>query len=128
MKTIAINSTEKTPEIMGNIKNGTLTIAGRSYMEDAQMFFNPLRTWLEDFYRTDSKSITVIIDLEFMNTSTGMVLVGMLKELSNLSKVKTVNVYWRYDVDDLDMLEVGKDFKFFIGDIIELQGKFRLAS
>lgn len=128
MKNFRQKSTERTPEIIGDVQQGTLSIIGRSYMEDAHNFFNPLRIWLKDFYLTESDTIRVVIDIEYMNTSSGMILVYMLKELQTLSLAKDVHVSWVYDADDLDMKEVGEDFQFFIGDIITLDAKYRLAS
>lgn len=123
MGQILIKATDKTPRIEGDIQTGTLRIAGKSLPENPRDFYKPFSDWLIKFYDTPSNSIRVILDIEYFNTSTSNLLVELLKQLSKMNDSKDVSVVWRYEEDDLDMEDVGNDFKMMVGNIINLEPK-----
>jgi len=50
---------------------------------------------------------TLVLKLEYFNTSTSVVLLDMFKILS---KIAGARVDWYYESDDVEMEEVGKDY------------------
>ena len=116
-------STHKTPEITGEADKGRITIKGKCIPENALEFFSPFRNWLLDFTNSDVEKIDVQIDLEYFNTSTSNILLDVFKHLNRVNDSKPVNITWIYEEDDVDMQEVGEDYKIMVGDIITLQSK-----
>lgn len=123
MRHINITATEKTPAIVGDTEEGTLTISGKSLPENPRDFYTPFSDWLNEFYKTPSNSIKVVFDIEYFNTSTSNILVEILRQLQILRENKEVSVIWRYEEDDIDMEDVGNDFKIMVGDLITLEPK-----
>lgn len=123
MKEFKTQATTKTPAINGNIDKGEFSIKGKCIPEDARGFFVPFRDWLMDFTESTKESINVEIDLEYFNTSTSSILLDIFKHLDKTNKSKEVKVTWIYEEDDIEMEEVGEDYKIIVGDIITLQSK-----
>ena len=116
-------ATHKTPEIKGNIQEGKLAIKGKSIPEDARDFYLPFRNWLLSFVKTEAERIEVDVDLEYFNTSSSSILLDVFKHLRKTSEQKPVAITWIYEEDDMEMEEVGQDYKLMIGDIITLESK-----
>jgi hypothetical protein len=123
MNEYRIDATHKTPEINGNIEKGELFIKGKCIPEDARDFFLPFRNWLLEFVNTQADRIAVTVDLEYFNTSTSSIILDVFKHLRQTSEKKDVAITWIYEEDDLEMEEVGEDYKLMIGDIIKLESK-----
>lgn len=128
MTAITIKATAQTPEITGNSALGVLSITGRSYPSKGATFFNPLRQWLEDLYRTKSETISITMELEYVNTTTVTVLVQMFKRLNKLSNSKRIKVVWKHESDDLHMQAIGAEFRTMTNGLIELDSVGRIAS
>lgn len=123
MNTIHITATNKTPQISGNIDEGTLSIVGKSLPENPREFYKPFSEWLKDFNDSTSNKIEVNLDIEYFNTSTSNMLVELFRQLSEMSSTREVSVNWKYEEDDVDMEDVGNDFKVMVGDIVNLVPK-----
>lgn len=113
-------ATDKTPEIKGNIQEGTLRIVGKSLPENAQLFFTSFKEWLGEFYKSKTTSIKVDFDLEYYNTSSSSMIIDILKNLKELQNSKSIEIKWLYEEDDLEMREIGEDFQDIIGEIVLL--------
>ena len=113
--------THRTPSIRGSIEDGKIEIVGRSLPEDARDFYLPFRDWLLELFVSDTKSITVYIELEYFNTATSKIIIDMLLNLEKLKVNKTVSITWAYDEDDLEMEDTGRDFVRLLGDMVTLK-------
>lgn len=118
----------RTPLIFGSMEEGRIEIKGRCCPEDCADFFQPFINWMKFFHLTESKTIVVSINLEYINTSSSLVLSRILRDLKSLGDRKEVSVLWFYPEDDHDMHEVGKDLQYILGDVIQLQAAKRKAS
>ncbi|MBD3638016.1 MAG: DUF1987 domain-containing protein [Crocinitomicaceae bacterium] len=123
MDTINYEPTEKSPLIEGSISTGKILIQGRSYPENAPKFFQPLRDWLEEFYKKTPGNIEFEIDFDYVNTATTVILYDIIHNLSKLANEKEVHVTWKYESDDVDMINKGNDFKDLLGEFITLKQK-----
>ena len=121
MNIIHYDSTEKTPMISGNIEKGEIIIKGRSYPESTVDFYRDFKVWLGDFYANAPQNITVILDLEYFNTSTTAVIYEMIQKLSHLKDSHQIKVTWIFDEDDIDMVDKGDELQRLLGDMIELK-------
>lgn len=123
MNDIFIEETGRTPRIEGDSAKGTLKLSGKSLPEDARSFYSDFRSWLLEFYHSEAKEIKIILDVEYFNTSTSNLLLEMMKQFKKMNETKKVTVLWYYEEDDIEMEEIGQDYKDLIGDIITLQPK-----
>lgn len=123
MNDFKVESTVKTPEICGYNDRGEISIKGKCIPEDAREFFSPFRNWLLEFTDKAQDPINVEVDLEYFNTSTSNILLDIFKHLSRVNEKKSVKIKWIYEEDDLDMQEVGEDYKLMVGEIMTLESK-----
>ena len=123
MDSIDIKATNTTLSVIGSIKEGVLTVKGRSMPENAKDFYGMFKEWLQDFYKTEADKVHVTFEIEYYNTSSSNILMEIMKQLSDMSQSKSVSIVWIYEDDDIEMEEVGEDFKAVVGDILTLSPK-----
>jgi hypothetical protein len=99
-----------TPYIKLDKENCKLTIIGKSYPEDASLFYTPLVEEIETCKKNLKKSkITIKIALEIMNSVSTKYLFQVMKEIYESAKETEIN--WYYESDDECMLEEGSYFE-----------------
>ncbi len=102
-----IESTKVSPRVELN-PAGSLTIQGRSIVEDTVAFYRPIIEWADTVECTE---MTVSVKLEYMNTSSSKQLLTILKTVATNPRVKSLYVKWYYETDDEDMLDMGQDYE-----------------
>lgn len=108
MKNFVISAEKKTPEIVFKA-NGELRISGNSRPEDGKNFYKAAFDWIEDFKEFGPTSITLTLDLDYINSVSVRILLTMLQTLKQIiDDKKAFKVIWKYDNNDLDMLDQGK--------------------
>ena len=107
MDNIFIEKTPKTPKVDFNSQTGFLHLEGISIPEDTVDFYGTLIYWLNEYGLNPLPETTLILKLEYFNTSSSVVLLDMFKILSKINGSK---VDWYYESDDVEMEEVGKDY------------------
>lgn len=106
-----IKPTSNSPFIEFDPEIGSLTIVGQSHPEDPQEFYQDLVDILEEYCRNPKQQTKVIVDLEYMNTGTSRVIYNVFRKLETIVNDKReVEVHWRYEDDDDDMLDAGQIF------------------
>ena len=55
--------------------------------------------------------LTVVVQLEYFNTSSSKCLLDLFKRLETSSEV---SIKWHFDADDEDMLEAGEDYDHIV--------------
>lgn len=110
MENINYLATEKTPEINFDFENGVFLVRGISIPENTVDFYHGLIFALREYAKTPQPESILKIGLEYFNTSTSVIILKLLNalELAENSKVKVI---WYYEEDDIEMEEVGLDFK-----------------
>jgi hypothetical protein len=99
-----------TPYIKLDKESCKLTIIGKSYPEDASLFYTPLVEEIETCKKDLKESkITIKIALEIMNSVSTKYLFQVIKEIYSLAKETEIN--WYYEADDECMLEEGGYFE-----------------
>jgi hypothetical protein len=108
MKNYVVSAERKTPEIVFKA-NGDLRITGNSRPEDGKQFYKPAFDWIEEFKEFGPTAINLTLDLDYINSVSVRILLTMLQQLSGiLDDKKAFKVIWKYDQNDLDMLDQGK--------------------
>ena len=117
MDSIFIEQTAKTPKVDFNSQTGFLYLEGISIPENSVDFYRTLIDWINEYSITPLPETTLVLKLEYFNTSTSVLLLNMFK---NLSKITGSKVHWYYEIDDIEMEEVGRDYSNMVDIPFEL--------
>ncbi|HXB13194.1 MAG TPA: DUF1987 domain-containing protein [Bacteroidia bacterium] len=124
METLLIKATARTPAIKFDPIQGKLEIKGRSIPENAAEFYKPLIEGLNKYVINPKPVIQVDIQLEYLNTDSARCILNIFRLLESLqAKGNQVNINWYYEKDDLDMKEVGEDFREMVSLAFNLEQK-----
>jgi len=108
---LTIKPTSNTPFIEFDPEIGSLTIVGQSHPEDPQDFYQDLVDVVDEYCQKPKLHTKVIVNLEYMNTGTSRVIYNVFKQLESIvDDTREVEVHWRYEEDDDDMLDAGQIF------------------
>jgi hypothetical protein len=111
MEHVSLERTTDTPSVIMDPSRRAIEIAGNSYPENAVEFYQPVYNWVKEYFASGEMSLTVILKLNYFNTSSAKAILNLLTLLQGFyTKGNRVDVHWYYDEDDEDMLETGKAF------------------
>lgn len=116
MKDFKLKGTDKAPEVRLISSEGRIEFKGKSIPENTNLFYDDIILWIEQYVTEPHYKTIVKIQMEYFNTMTSKCLHKIFKTLEQASDVE---IFWYYEEDDEDMLEVGEDFE----SIIDLQFK-----
>ena len=103
------SSSTKTPEIEFRT-DGNFKISGNSYMEHPIKFYAELLEWTELFLKQNSAPVYLDVYLIYINTSSTKMILKLMNMI-NASSKSELKITWKYQIDDDQMLELGKDFE-----------------
>jgi hypothetical protein len=111
LRPLQIEPTVKTPKINFDPEKGVLLMSGRSMPENVLDLFEPILDWVEEYCKYPADTTTLIVKLEYFNTSSAKCILELLRflEKARMSN-NNILVKWFYETDDEDMLETGEDF------------------
>ena len=116
MENLEIAGTTKTPTIFMNGENGNMLLQGRSNPENANVLFQPVIEWLEEYVQHPAQRTDLKINLELFNTSSSKYLLEVLRKIRYLSDNNyESNVTWMYEEDDLEMLDTAEAYEMMTG-------------
>jgi hypothetical protein len=122
MEQFKLQQSHNTPRIFGSVEQGLITIEGVCRPENSIDYFREFMHWIKYFNLTATKDVSVLIDLEYMNTSSGLILYRILSSIKRkLNTDQQIQIIWKHQLKDVDMKQVGEDFKYMLGDIIRLE-------
>ncbi len=102
MKPINIVGNKKIPTVIFDADKGLIELRGRSIVENAPGFFEPLIEWLIKYEENPKSVTTVNIHLEYFNTSSSKWIFTIAKKLKDIyDKTGNLNVKWWYDDEDI---------------------------
>jgi hypothetical protein len=107
MNTIYLEATTSTPEVIFG-EDGRLMIRGRSIPEDVTKFYEPLIEWGGALH---IDALTVVINLEYMNSASSKKLLYLLKILDANNHIQSLTINWYYEEGDEDALENGQIYE-----------------
>jgi len=120
MESFYRSSTTKTPEIEFRT-DGNFKISGNSYMENPAKFYGELVEWLELFLEQNSNPVFFDVYLVYINTSSTKIILKLMNLINTTSKSE-LKITWKYQIDDDQMLELGKDFEKITKHHFDFQG------
>ena len=112
MENLFIEGTLRTPSILLEADKGKIEFSGRSIPENSIEFYKPVVEWVEKYLEEPNDRTTILIKLEYFNTSSSKSLYEIFKKFEGVFKSgKNVLVRWFYEQEDEDMQESGEDFR-----------------
>jgi SiaC family regulatory phosphoprotein len=112
-----IEASVKTPSILMDESQGSISIKGISIPEDPHEFYYPLVKAIEDYQASPAAKTALNLQLEYFNTSSTLILRNVIKELRTIKEKTELVVNWFFESDDEDMKEAGEEFKLLFSDI-----------
>ena len=110
MKTLHINATLNSPEILFDVENREFVISGQSILPDVQEFYAPVLDWLETYSVKPPKNLSFKFNLNYYNLASAKRFMFIIYLLSKMRmKGCLVKIEWRFFKDDEFMREFGED-------------------
>jgi|SRR6185436_8191307 len=115
MEQLTIEQGNKTPYINFS-ENGTLELKGKSIPENSIEFYRPVYAWLDEYALNPKNKTSVLVQLEYFNTSSSKCLLDIFRKLEPLQKnsKSEVTITWLYEEEDEDMMEAGEDYQTIV--------------
>lgn len=109
MDKVHILPTGTTPEVHLS-PEGIIKIKGRAIDENIKKIPKEIMNWIDAYLLNPAELTEVIIELEYLNSFNTIILISILKKLSEiiLHGGKLV-IHWYYEKDDEDMFERGNE-------------------
>jgi hypothetical protein len=115
MRNLYIESKANTPEVSFNFQTGELRLNGRSIISDAEEFYNPVLSWLEEYSKEPAKNTLLKIDLQSFNIASSKRILFILYKMNELLEDGCkVKIQWHYSENEDEMYEVGQDYAFMV--------------
>ena len=115
MKIIYKEPAFRTPEIKFDPENNFFIIKGRSLPEDANNFYAPYKSWLKNYFRGSIDESEFILQIDYFNSkSSHMILEMMYIIRDSINEGNKINIIWRYQEDDDEMMTVGEEIQTII--------------
>ena len=113
MERFELVATAKTPRVLLDPSRGLLELSGSSIHENADKFFRPIFEELRNYLITPQRATLVRVELEYFNSSSAKYLLDLLRIVDDAHAAgrTAASVEWVYRPDDLDMREVGEDYR-----------------
>lgn len=106
---IIIEKTGSTPEVIFDKDNSVFRISGRSIVENAHEFYQPIRSWLKEYLKDPNNSTELILNYEYLNSSSSLQLMKLVFLLEKISAHKRIKIVWLYEKDDELTKERGEE-------------------
>ena len=111
MKDLLIEASENSP-VFSFQANGILHISGRVLPEPDALFWGIANDWLVKYIQTKPNRIILRLQFDCVNTSSSLEILKLLYLLGDIkNKEISLDVYWYYPINDIQLEEMGKDFQ-----------------
>lgn len=108
MEDLIIQKTTWTPQVNFRM-DGDWLIKGVSNGNNVTKFYEDIMVWLEALKQTKPPKVNLSLEMEYMNTSSSLAFVRILRVLHNLKlEGCQVKIVWRYEEQDEDLLDLGQ--------------------
>lgn len=94
-------------------------IEGRTIASFVWKLFDPVLEWIDEYSKYPAFQTRLIFELRYFNTSDSK---GLLKVMKKISNIPSSRVIWRFQEDDEDMEEAGKEFS----ELVEIPFEFQV--
>lgn len=125
MKKLFIKETLNSPKVLFDSSKKRYEISGKSFPENSKTFYQPVFDWVNELSDADkSEKIILALTFEYISSSSIITLKQLLSKIKTLTtKGWDIDVLWYYDKTDLDIKEIGDEYKILIGLDIQMVAK-----
>jgi hypothetical protein len=116
MRKLVIEKTDSSPKVILDPDKNVFEISGESRPPDTGTFYGDILRWMDEFsvhllkYHEITDPVVFDFDLIYFNSSSAKYILDFCKQMALIvSKGRSIKVRWKYETDDLDMLEAGKE-------------------
>ena len=122
MKNLEIEPKFNTPSIDFNVSSGYLLMKGRSIPEDPEKFYEPILTWLDEYFKVREAETILEFRFEYVNSGSSNYLLELLRRLQKLvQQGKKIEIIWCFETDDESIEDLGEHYKHTINIPIEIR-------
>jgi SiaC family regulatory phosphoprotein/Family of unknown function (DUF6272) len=116
MRKLIFEKTGSSPKVILDPDKNVFEISGESRPPDVSAFYGEILRWWDDYSlhllksQDNTNPVVVNFDLEYFNSSSAKYILDFCKQVALVrSKGKSIDVKWKYEEDDIDMLEAGEE-------------------
>jgi hypothetical protein len=116
MRKLIFEKTGSSPKVILDPDKNVFEISGESRPPDVSTFYGEILRWWDDYSlhllksQDNTHPVVVNFDLEYFNSSSAKYILDFCKQVALVrSKGKSIDVKWKYEEDDIDMLEAGEE-------------------
>lgn len=116
LKALRLEATKETPQVTLDAEANRFEISGRSFPLNAKGFYLPILEWLDTYSSGPNAKTEFVFRLEYFNTPSSKSISDILKKLKEIKDGgNAVTVFWYYEEDDIDILDLGHVFARTVG-------------
>ena len=105
----------RTPEVKFDPENNYFIIKGRSLPEDANIFYDPFKRWLKNYFTGKVDDCDFILQVDYFNSSSSRIILEMIYIIrDSINEGNNINIIWRYEEHDDEMMAVGEEIQAMI--------------
>jgi len=108
MSDFTIGKGSNTPSVRYTASDSTLLISGKSYLENSREFYDKVVEKIKPF--VSSKVFTFEFDFEYVNSSSVVSILEMLKNMKKASPLTEFKIKFHYESGDDDMMSLGESY------------------
>jgi hypothetical protein len=110
MDRVVIEGTDQSPKV--ELSEGEILIEGKCYPENTFEFFEPIISWLEEYFGQDSIDATTFsFKLKYFNSATTQVIFDILDIIEENDQTKeSVQIKWFYEEENGGSYEDYEDY------------------
>ena len=106
-----IEATVKTPEVILDFENGSMSISGISISENPRLFYDPIFEEIEVYLKNATKGTVINLDLEYFNSSSAIMIRDIIRTFEKHPTAPDSVVRWYHDNDDQGIRNSGLEFE-----------------
>jgi hypothetical protein len=103
---IFVESTVKTPLVDFSFATGNLILHGKSIMENATKFYEPLIKWINEYIKDPRPTTNLRLNLAYFNTASSIWIAKIVKILSKINNPDyLLFIHLYFDLEDYDEMD-----------------------
>lgn len=111
MNNLIIEATKYTPAINLNAQTGHIKMEGKSYPENTFEFYEPIMSWMKQYFVTPQEKTTIELEIIYFNSSSSKLFFDFFDLIEENKDKSDIEIRWIYDQENESALEAGEDFK-----------------
>jgi hypothetical protein len=112
MDNLIVEPTKSTPQLNFDVKSGVLKISGQSYPENAAKFYEPVMSWIKEYFENSAEKTILEINIIYLNTSSSKVFINIFDMFEDQHQNgNNIEIRWLYDPENEVSMEWGEEFR-----------------